>query len=367
MNKWNYVSETKKSSGYDEYMDYLKSCTHDKYISLSDEEKDKLIDDIFNVYRSKNIFPITYFNDEGIKEEIQKCNDKHVEFNDGTLDLKYNQGSALGKFMFPNLFKVQCKNDKNNSMIERFNNDHKLKRAIKLSLDIKANVTPSNIFGALQLIGGSTASGFKCMTAKALYEKYVPKGGIIHDNCAGFGNRMLGALSSKNNYTYIATEVNSDTVESLNRLGGYIEQVTGRENSFKIIKQGSEDFKLSKPYFDFSFTSLPYFTLERYSDEETQSVVKFPELDSWLEGYIRPTFENTYFMLKPNCRYAINIADFNVGKTRVEFVDECIKIAKEVGFEYETTIAMKIQSRTGVGNADNSVRKQEGVYVFKKI
>jgi len=50
---------------------------------------------------------------------------------------------------------------------------------------------------------------------------------------------MLGALSSKNNYTYIAVEPNSDTYYNLLQLGNFIENVTQRKNSFTIYKTGS--------------------------------------------------------------------------------------------------------------------------------
>ena len=41
-------------------------------------------------------------------------------------------------------------------------------------------------------------------------------------------------------------------------------------------------------------------------------------------------------------------------------------MAEYIGFKFVETIDMKIQSRSGVGHADNSIRKQEGIFVFKK-
>jgi len=45
---------------------------------------------------------------------------------------------------------------------------------------------------------------FLPIRAKAIYERFCPENGYVYDYSAGFGGRMLGALSSKNNYTYIA-------------------------------------------------------------------------------------------------------------------------------------------------------------------
>lgn len=367
--KWNIVNNTdnKKINGYEDVIEDLKQYTKDKYVLANDEERANIVEKVFKIYRDKNVFPIYYFNNDGIKDEIQKCIDKKVEFKDDTLDLKFNQGSALCKFLFPNLHTVDSK-VKNNSMYERFYNDHKLKRAIKLSLSIKKGVMPSEIRTSLELIGGSVATNFKPMVAKALYEKYVPIGGIILDNSCGFGGRMLGALSSNNNYTYIGTEPCVETFNNLNILGSKIESVTRRTKSFKVLCKGSEEFNLKKEYFNFSFSSPPYFNLESYSDEPTQSIVKYPNLEEWIEKFVKVTIQNNYDMIKKNGCYAVNISDFNLGKERICFVDRWLDICKEIGFKFVERIDMRLQTRKGCGHSENGVdkKKEEGIYVFKK-
>ena len=299
MNKWNYYTTKKSSNGYEEVLNELKCYTKQRYQALNDEQKERMIDEVFDIYRSKNIFPITYYNNEGVKSEIKKCIDKEVKFDGQVLDFKFNQGGALCKFLFPNLHKVECKNATNNSMYERFYNDHKLKRAIKLSLSIKKSVTPSEVRSSLELIGGNVATNFKPMNAKALYEYYVPENGVIYDFASGFGGRMLGALSSKKNFKYIGVEPCTETFENLQTLGKCIESVTGRENSFEIFKVGSEEFKYNQEEcVDFAFSSPPYFNLERYSNEDTQCYNKYNEVETWLEGYVRPTIKT---MLHPSC------------------------------------------------------------------
>lgn len=366
---WNFVNNTNKDyvTGYEDVLDKLKEYTKDRYLPLDEEGRKKIVDEVFEIYRSKNIFPIQYYNEKGIAKEIQKCIDRDVEFKEDTLDLKLNQGSSLCKFLFPNLHRVDAK-VKNNTMYERFYNDHKLKRAIDFALRFKKSVTPSEIRTSLELIGGNVATNFKPMVAKCLYERYVPKGGVILDSSCGFGGRMLGALSSKNEYTYIGTEPCTETYENLLKLGKHIESVTGRKDSFRVLCRGSEDFNLNKEYFSFSFSSPPYFTLESYSDEETQSTVKFPTLEQWIDGFVEPTIRNNYDMLKTGSHYAVNIADFNLGSKRIEFVDKWIELCEKVGFEYVEKIDMKLTTRRGNGFKEDGVdkKKEEGIYIFKK-
>lgn len=360
----------KQYTGYEDVLDKLKTYKKEDYENLSQEEREKVVNEVFDIYRSINKFPITYYNEQGIIDEILKCRNKDITWDSNVLDFKFNQGQSLCRFLFPNLSKTNIVTHKNNSMWERFYDDHKLKRAIDFSLRFKTSVTPSEIRSSLELIGGGVPTNFKAMNAKALYENLCPENGVIYDFACGFGGRMLGALSSKKNFKYFGVEPNSETYDNLNTLGGYIEKAVDRKGIFKIYKKGSEDFVLPKgDYADFAFSSPPYFNLEQYSDEDTQCYIKFPTLDEWFEGYVRKTIENIYFMLKPDRYYAVNIADFNTGKDRVEFVDKWIEISKEVGFEYIEQIHMKLTTRRGAGHKEEDGKdkdKKEGIFVFKK-
>ena len=369
LNVWeNYESKTKSSTGYEDVMDKLKSYNKEMYVNADEKGKEELVNEVFNIYRSKNIFPVTYFNEEGIKAEIEKCVKATPVCDGKTLTNRGVSGQMLLKYMFPNLQKVVIKGKKGETVFDKFYNDDMLKRAIRFCfLYDNGRMTPSGIAGGLRLTGVNSASNFKPMNAKALYERYTPENGVIYDFACGFGGRMLGALSSTKNFKYIGVEPNSETFASLERLGNYIEEVRGRENSYKIYKMGSEEFKPKQTEFvDFAFSSPPYFNLEQYTEEETQCYVKYPTLEDWFEGYVRPTIQNIYGMLKHDRYYAVNIADFNVNGTRVEFVEKWIEISKEEGFEYVNNISMRVQARRGNGHDKVANEKREGIFVFKK-
>lgn len=365
--KWNYTSTTKSSNGYEDVMDKLKSYKSFKCTNLSKEEQERIIEEVFNIYRTKNIFPITYYNEEGIIEEIKKCCEKEVFF-DKVLDLKFNQGQSLCRFFFPNMACVECAGDKR-TPYNKFYDDHNLKRAIEFCLKHKTSnspCVPSAIKDGLEMLGGGVATNFKTMKAKAIYERYCPPNGIIYDFSCGFGGRLLGALSSKNNYRYFGCEPCVETYTHLNELGFYIEKATNTQNRFKIICTGSENYRTHKNYVDFAFSSPPYFNLEKYSDEDTQCYNKFRTLDEWFNGYVEPTIQNIYHMLKPDKYYAVNIADFNIGKNTVSFVDKWIELSLNVGFNFVEEIPMSLQTRRGEGHGSNTTKKLEGVYVFRK-
>lgn len=193
------------------------------------------------------------------------------------------------------------------------------------------------------------------------------KGEIYVTGNCGFGGRLLGALSSKNNYRYVGTDPCTETMYHLHQLGEYIEQVTGREDSYELHCCGSEDFIGPKNSIDFAFSSPPYFNLEVYSDEPTQCFNKFPELDEWLEGYVRATIKNIKHMLKPGKFYAVNIADFKVGSGgTVAYVDEWIRISTEEGMPLFDTVYLGVTARAGSAEQAAGELKKENILIFKK-
>lgn len=367
--EWLHPTEYKKVTGYEEYLPDLKKYNRELYLNASTKEQDLMVEKVFDIYRKVNLLPIQYYNKEGVAEEIQKCLDKEVSFDGDILNLKFNQGSSLCRYLFPNLHDIEVAGDKR-TILKKFKDDHMLKRAIKFCLTHKKSnhpVTPSGLKDGLEMLGGNVATNFKPMNAKALYEKYVPYNGVVFDFACGFGGRMLGALTSSKNLTYYGVEPNTETFERLKVLGAAIEGVTGRKNSFKIACKGSEDLLLKKEGFvDFAFSSPPYFDLERYCEEDTQCYNRFPTLDMWLQGYVRPTIVHLYKMLKGGGYYAVNIADFKSKGKVISFVDHWCSISQEVGFTFDKCISMKIQSRRGVGHEGNNKPKQEGIFVFKK-
>ena len=365
-----------KFTGYEEHKQFLSEFNRELYLSMNDHDKSNLTESIFNVYRSVGIYPVTQFSDEGIKQEILKCLDKNIPKDADISKLRFNQGGAVCRFLFPNLRDVEQGGDKR-TLNRKFNDDHMLKRAIEFCLkykNSKSPVLPSGLKDGLEMMGGGVATNFKPMNAQAIYERYCPVNGNILDFSAGYGGRMLGALTSKNNYKYTGVEPNTETYSNLCNLYNHIAKAIPKDNfrvgDFRILNGCSEDVIPNiTDQFDFAFSSPPYFNLEHYSDEETQSHIKNPTLKGWFENYVRPTIKAIHSKLKANCLLAVNIADYNYKGKQIKIVDGWLSEATLCGFEFIGTDAeLSIQTRRGVGHGENKRdTKKEGVYLFRKI
>jgi hypothetical protein len=109
-------------------------------------------------------------------------------------------------------------------MYERFYNDDILRKAIRAYLDTGKSLNNlRTLFFSYARLYFDTPINFSPMRAKIIFEHYCPKNGVIYDYSAGYGGRMMGALCSEQDFTYIAVEPNSNTYHNLKRLGNYID------------------------------------------------------------------------------------------------------------------------------------------------
>jgi DNA modification methylase len=125
----------------------------------------------------------------------------------------------------------------------------------------------------------------------------------------------------------------------------------------ELHKLGSEVFQPEDESVDLCFTSPPYFDTEKYSDEKTQSYIKYPTESRWITGFLKNTIENCYCSLKVGGKMMLNIANTKKYKTIEE---ETIRISCEMGFKHTDTLYLILSSVSGNGE------KLEPIFVFEK-
>lgn len=67
----------------------MNPCTVEEFRALSRAEKDEFLDEMVKEIRKINVFPIYYFNEEGIYKEIQEAINKKVTFTGDKLEIFY--------------------------------------------------------------------------------------------------------------------------------------------------------------------------------------------------------------------------------------------------------------------------------------
>lgn len=271
--RWNYVSIEPVSTGYEEDLPEIHKYTKEMYDSLGDgtgrktKEQQEMIEKVRAIYRKKNILPINYYSFLGVQQEIHRCIGYEATFDGDTVNTGAGVGTGLCNFFFPNLYDTASiqdedkKKDGADTLYGKFMNDKYLDRAIQFCFGYKdGDAVPSYVMGGLRLVG-SAPSNFRPMNAQAIYERFCSENGVIFDTSSGFGGRLVGALTSKKNFTYVGTDPNMESMYNTHRIAEAIEGVTGRTGSYELHCCGSEldDLMEKESWADFHFSSPPYF------------------------------------------------------------------------------------------------------------
>lgn len=349
--------------GYEDNEEIFKA-TKAEMKALTTEQREALVEDAFRFYRGRNILPVRRPTAIGVEHEIKSCLSKDVSgaFKGNLLSERSPAGSTLCKHHCFNFW--DSTQGGNLSANDSFKQDKILRKTLEWIVRSNLGPTPANLYSHVRLVGGNIPSVFTPMRSKAIYEKWVPEGGVIYDYAIGWGSRMLGALTSKKNFKYIGVDPNTETFMAVNKLLNDVERVTGNFGRANLRCVGSEVFVPEPESLDFAFSSPPYFDLEIYSDEPTQSVSKFPEFDGWVEGFVRPTIQNCYTGLKPGAYLVINVKDFG----NVPLEGAWAQVALDCGFVQEETNFIQMTVRCGVGRDNNPVNPNYGepLLVFRK-
>ena len=331
--------------------------------SLSPDDQAKWVDEIFTYYRKQG-FPYPSLDEETIGKNLWALRSRAPRVREDGEILWDPLGGTLCTHYFPHLWEVPFRGKK--TAMDAFLNDEWFRDAIRFALRIKDTVTVTDIIGAFSLgtkASVGVVSRFKPMAAKAIWERYAPDNGICYDYACGWGGRLLGCLSSKKGLTYLGVDPEPRTNACLNTLLDKVKATYGSVKA-EIHKCGSEDFCPDeyRGQADVAFSSPPYFNLEKYSDDPTQSHVKFPSVDLWLDGFLIQTFTNIRTLLKPGGYLGLNLTDFD----NTKIVEGALDRLKSLGFIEHERIGIQMVQRRGNGQDTSQSFKSEPVYVFRK-
>jgi hypothetical protein len=351
---------------YESVDEQLAGYTKERYQGAPEQ----VLKEVFDIYRGINVVPVDYYTESGLIRDIKILNSSvSNEVKDDRIGLGNNQGQTINRFLFPNMMTAEPKGRGSNSLRDRFYDDRKLERAIKICFEYREGqnlVSPTALRRALELVTGENIQNFKPLNARTLVDYLCPvMWGNVYDYSAGYGGRLLGTATAKLRYNYTGIDPNTETVGYLNYLNDLIYNAIGNRGT--IVQAVSEEYEPSGGV-DLAFSSPPYFNLEKYCDEPTQCMNRYTTLDEWFEGYVVPTMRNIHKGLNSDGIFATNIADYkSYGNKEFKVVDRWRETAESLGFKHQRTIRMILNTRPGVGNDKNKGReKWEGVYVFTK-
>jgi len=155
-------------------------------------------------------------------------------------------------------------------------------------------------------------SQFKPCIAKAIYDKYKCKN--ILDFSAGWGDRLAGFYASDYGELYVGIDPKIENPAIYKQQAEFYEKhrtLFEGERKCEFINEPAEDADLSKyeGIMDIVFTSPPYFNVERYSHDDTQSWVRHKAIEDWNKLFLHKALDNVWKTLRSGGLLMVNISD----------------------------------------------------------
>ena len=234
----------------------------------------------------------------------------------------YNDGYYISTLFNPHRLATETKKSK--SIFYAFNNvPGYWKEFARYAVEVQQRVPPQNEYWKLLTIGHNGyqyVNEFQPCIARDIYKRFVKEGDHVLNPCAGWGGRLIGFASCMfQNVEYVETDPQTETFNGLVKLKRFLrlgDNVIQHNLPF-------EELPVLENYFDFVFTSPPYFDTERYSAEETQSYVRYNSFDTWCTKFLKPMIDKILYCMKPDATCLLNVghAQYSIDTAIEEYLD----------------------------------------------
>jgi len=215
---------------------------------------------------------------------------------------------------------------------------------------------------------------FKPNVAKVFYDMNQAK--TVLDFSMGWGDRLAGAFASETVEHYVGLDPRKENHPFYEKQRDfYTKHTSFFENPTKADFHCSpaEDFDYSEyeNYFDVVFTSPPYFSVERYSHDDTQSWVRYKKIDDWNKDFLHKTLSKIIPTVKKGGIIAVNIADVytnsssNSDKNWLEICNPMNDYLTSQGLTYKGCIGMEMARRPNSGG--NGTAKDKTQYTEETL
>jgi 16S rRNA G966 N2-methylase RsmD len=316
--------------------------------NLSDADFDAAVPNLAKELEQYNFLP--HYSDDVLKKDWQQLSKWTT--TDTTISSTSRLGMKLSEHYCPNFYDIESSTGTSFRSLWVQPNLEKV-----LRWNRKCHSTPylSELKRGIYFCCSLTKNTmYRPQMMKLACIKYKPE--VVLDPCAGWGGRMLGAVSYGAHY--IAFEPNTQTYDNLMSIVNFL----GIQNKVTLICDDALNMKQYKlPKCDLVLTSPPYFDLEVYTHEPTQSITKTPTYQDWADVFLREIIKLGIEHLRPN-----GVSCWNVGKVRNrDMADDVLKYHTEFGYNKVDTLTVQSSKRQSNQNTVKNAKSSDDTIVYK--
>lgn len=173
--------------------------------------------------------------------------------------------------------------------------------------------------------GMSKVTMYRPLLTKRIVQTFGSK--HVLDICVGWGGRMVGSVAV-DGVSYTGIEPNTKTFIGLKK----IQKTIGIGNDRIILYHDTAEAvlpTLTRSY-DLAITSPPYFNLEMYSDESTQSH-QYGTYIQWVKHFLQPVVWGVLSVLMEGGKSCWSVKNFKTDK-QYNLQDDVVRLHKEKGW-----------------------------------
>lgn len=305
---------------------------------LSPRARNRALDDAYEYWRDHG-FPYYKPTHEQMLQEF-RC--LAAQPPGAAFDPRGLLGSVVG-LRVANAFQPQMwsvRVSRYRSPMDVFNDNDLLRAALERSWQIwpdRFGVNASCLRRILRTFPGTASvSNFRPTLARAVIARFSSAGSTVVDFAAGYGGRLVGALTLHR--TYVAIEPASQQVRGLKRTASVLSERRHSNASATIIQGCAEDVLpgLRSRSADLVFSSPPYHDWERYSPESTQSFRRYRDYREWLSGFLTPVLKQSHRILTRDGHLVVNVS----AGSRKPSLQTVEAMAASVGFRLRYRLPM---------------------------
>jgi hypothetical protein len=262
--------------------------------SLSDQEFAEILPALAQELTTVNFIP--QYSDEELLTDWQNL--LSWAANGNTINSTNRVGMKLCEHFFPNFWDI--KDNKGNSFCKLWRDPIFMQKV--LIWNRKSHSTPylSELRRGVYFCSGLCKSTmYRPQIAKMITKNHKR----VLDPCMGWGGRLLGTVAS--GADYVGFDPNIETYTNLNTLVDFLD-IRNKVNLICDDALKMDEYSLG--LFDVVLTSPPYFDLEIYADQPTQSIFGKDTYKSWNKEFLTPLIAKSVLHLNRDGKSCWNVA-----------------------------------------------------------
>ena len=283
-----------------------------------------------------------------LKKEYKFLIEDNIDINNITAQKTTKSNAIIRKYMI-HIHEVE--DYKGNNILKLWTKEN-LTRVFK-SLD-KPNYTVNSNFSEIKRsLKFNPVTIYSPIMTKSIIKTLDCK--TVFDPCIGWGGRILGTTCLGNDYHYTGCEPFTKTFNGLENM---IKDI-GIESQVNIYNSPVESIldTLKEKRYDMCLTSPPYYDLEVYSHEESQSIKRYDSYEKWLNEFIKPVIDFVCSHVdKYSCWSVKNIKT----DQKYDLLDDVIRIHNENEWKLDREYSIKKNTQK------NKTTDGDVTYVFIK-